>query len=203
MTPRKYYGGSVARGHAADIRAAEVQRDYEVKARKADRELSSVEYVLRNGPPGPVLTLMRSVPPTIGLVVGARGKLSRSVKQFVSDCAEMGSISPERIGCCHGESPGPRYNRQLHQRRVWPGLLEKRSSGPTRGSHSYHGPDAVYCMLLATRARRVCGGPRTRGTRLATRLATRRLRAGSPLQREPCGGAILGWQSRLAAGLSC
>ena len=28
----KYYGGSVARGYAADIRASEVPRDCEVKA---------------------------------------------------------------------------------------------------------------------------------------------------------------------------
>jgi len=42
MAPR-YYGGSVARGHAADIRAAEVPKDFEVKARKADRELGGVE----------------------------------------------------------------------------------------------------------------------------------------------------------------
>ena len=34
------------------------------------------------------------------------GKLSRSAKQFVSDCAEKGSISPERFGCCHGQTRG-------------------------------------------------------------------------------------------------
>ena len=67
-----------------------------------NREFSGVEYV-RSGPHGPVLTLLRSMPPTIGLVVRAGGGLSRSVKQFVSDCAEKGSISPERFGCCHGE----------------------------------------------------------------------------------------------------
>ena len=44
MTP-KYYGSSVARGHAANIRAAEVPTDCEVKARKADREFNGVEYV--------------------------------------------------------------------------------------------------------------------------------------------------------------
>jgi len=60
------------------------------KARKADRELGVVEYV-RNGPPGSVLTLLRSMLPTIGVVVGAQGKLSRSAKQLVSDCAEKGS----------------------------------------------------------------------------------------------------------------
>ena len=42
----------------------------EVKARKADREFSDVEYV-RNGPPGPVLALLRSLFPTTGLVVGS------------------------------------------------------------------------------------------------------------------------------------
>ena len=49
------------------------------------------------------MTLLRSMPPTIGLVVGARGELSRSAKQFVSDCAEKGLISLERFGCCHGQ----------------------------------------------------------------------------------------------------
>jgi len=84
-------GGSVARGHAAGIRAAEVPTDYEVKARKADRKFSGVESCRTE--------------PTIGLVVGARGGgLSRSAKQFVSDYTEKGSISPERPGCFHGEN---------------------------------------------------------------------------------------------------
>ena len=51
---------------------------------------------------GLMSTLLRSIPLAIGLVVGAGGR-SRSFKQFVSDCAEKGSISPERFGCCHGE----------------------------------------------------------------------------------------------------
>ena len=87
---RKSYGG---RGCASDIRAAEVPADYKAKARKADREFSGSGYV-RNEPPDPVLTLLRSMPPTTGLVVGTQGELSRSVKQFVSDCAEKGLISP-------------------------------------------------------------------------------------------------------------
>jgi len=37
------------------------------------------------------------------LVVGAPGGVSRSVKQFVPDCAEKVLISPERFGCCHGQ----------------------------------------------------------------------------------------------------
>jgi len=75
--------------------------DYEAKALKADRELNGAEY-MRNGPPGPVLNLLRFMPPTIGLVIGAQGELSRSIKHFVSNCAEKGSISPERFGC-HGK----------------------------------------------------------------------------------------------------
>ena len=47
--------------------------------------------------------LEKSMPPSIGLVVGARGELSRSVKQFVSDCAKKGSISPELFERCRGE----------------------------------------------------------------------------------------------------
>ena len=57
-----------------------------------------MEYV-RNGPLGPVLALLRSMPPTTGLVVGARRELTCSLKKFVFDCAEQGSISPERFGC--------------------------------------------------------------------------------------------------------
>jgi len=73
------------------------------KARKADRDSEGAEHV-QNGPTGHVLALLRSMPPTIGLVVGARGELSRSVKQFVSDCAGKGSINPERFECCHGQN---------------------------------------------------------------------------------------------------
>ena len=50
----KYYGSSIARGHASDIRAAEVPKDYEVKVRKTDREFNGVEYV-GDGLSGPVL----------------------------------------------------------------------------------------------------------------------------------------------------
>jgi len=60
MTSR-YYDG--ARGCAADIWAAEVPMDYEAKARKADRKFNGSEYV-RNGPPGPVLALLWSMPPS-------------------------------------------------------------------------------------------------------------------------------------------
>jgi len=42
-----------------------VPADYEAKARKADPEFSDVEYV-RNGPPSPMLTLLRSMlPPSV------------------------------------------------------------------------------------------------------------------------------------------
>ena len=34
------------------------------------------------GPPVPLLASLRSMPPAIDLVAGARGELSRSVKQF-------------------------------------------------------------------------------------------------------------------------
>ena len=151
------------RGCASDIWAAKVPMDYEAKGREADRELSGVEYV-RNGPPGPILTLLRFMPPTTGLVVGAWGGLSRSVKQFVTDCAEKGSVRLPWAG------PGPRYDRHLHQPRLWPGLLARRGVGPTRGSHSCHGLEAVCSILLATRPRQVCGGARALWTRLATGL---------------------------------
>ena len=48
----------------------------ETNAHKADREFNGAEFV-RNGPPGPVLTLLRSMPPTIGLVVGTGEALTQ------------------------------------------------------------------------------------------------------------------------------
>ena len=68
MAPR-YYG---RRGCAINIRAP---MEHEAKARKADCEFNDAEHV-RNGPPDPVLALLRSVPSTTDLVVGARGGLS-------------------------------------------------------------------------------------------------------------------------------
>jgi len=50
--------------------------DCEVKAGKAYREFSGVEYA-RNGPLGTVLALLWSVLPAIGLVVGAREALAQ------------------------------------------------------------------------------------------------------------------------------
>ena len=164
MTP-KYYCGSVARGHAADIRAAEVPTDYEVKARKADREFSGVEYV-RNGPPGPVHTLLRSMPPTIGLVVGERWELSRSVKHFVSDCAKKGSISPKRFGCCHGQD----------QARV---SIIANFINRAFGWVSLRGVARVWhAALTASTVSKQHAGMRGGGTR-GTRLATGDWRSGS------------------------
>ena len=152
-----------------------------------------MEYV-RNGPPGLVLALLRYMPPAIGLIVVARGVLSRSAKQFASDCAETGSISPERFGCCPGEDQARglianfTYINRAFGRVLLRGVARS-GSGPARGSHSCYVLWARSNSLLATRARRECGGPRTRGTRLATGL-----RPGSPPQRERWGGAIPGWQ---------
>ena len=97
----KYYRASIARGRAADIRAAEVPADYETKARKVDAEYNGWPYQ-RGGPPGPVLTLLRSLPPVTGLGVGFAGEFSRDVGQFISAVAEKGTVVPERFGCCHG-----------------------------------------------------------------------------------------------------
>jgi len=55
----KYYRASISRGREADTRAAEVPADYETKARKVDAEYYGWPYK-RGGPPGPVLTLLRS-----------------------------------------------------------------------------------------------------------------------------------------------
>ena len=70
----KYYRALIPRGREADTRAAEVPADYETKARKAD--YSGWPH-LRGGPPGPVLTLLRSLPPVTGLGVGFAGEFSR------------------------------------------------------------------------------------------------------------------------------
>ena len=87
----KYYRASIPRGREADTRAAEVPANYEVKAQKADAEYSGWPYQ-RGGPPGPVLTLLRSLPPAIGLGVGFAGEFSREVGRFISAVAEKGAV---------------------------------------------------------------------------------------------------------------
>ena len=83
----------------------------------------------------------RSMPPRTGLVVGAPGELLRNVKQFVSDCAEKGSISLGRFGCCRGEDQARGMIANFINRAfgLWSGLLAQRGSGPARGSDSCHG----------------------------------------------------------------
>ena len=122
----------------------------------------------------------------IGLVVGARGELSRSVKQFVSDCAEKGSISPKRSGCCHGQDQARDMIANFINRALAGSTYAALLGSNTRLSQL---PRARSSILRATRPQRVCGGPRTRRTRLAIGL-----RAGSLPQRENWGGAIPGWQ---------
>ena len=56
----------------------------------------------RGGPPGPVLTLLRSLPPVTSLGFGFAGEFSREVGQFISAVAVKGELVPERFGCCHG-----------------------------------------------------------------------------------------------------
>ena len=144
--------------------------DFEVKARKANREFSSAEYV-RIGPPGPVLTLLRSMPPTTGLVVGARGELSCSAKQFESDCAKT----------C------PSYDRKLYQLRLWRVLLARRGSGPIRGTRSYRGLEAVHHWPLGLGG--YAGGRERVG--LDWRPGSGRVHLPSA---SAGGGAVLGWQ---------
>lgn len=95
--PRVYYGRIGRR--APDVRAATVGNEYERLARDVDRRYNGV-------PPdtdGPVLQLLRSLPPVTGLAVGAFGEWSREVDTFISDLAEKGASRPERFGCCHGQ----------------------------------------------------------------------------------------------------
>ena len=79
----KYCRASIARGRAADIRAAEVPVDYETKARKVDAEYNGWPYQ-RGGPPGPVLTLLRSLPPASALAspASSRATLGSSFRQL-------------------------------------------------------------------------------------------------------------------------
>ena len=51
---------------------------------------------------GPVLALLRSLPPITPLAVGAYGEFSRDVKRFITDLGTKGSGNPARFGCCHG-----------------------------------------------------------------------------------------------------
>jgi len=77
--------------------------DYEAKAHKADRKFNGAEYV-RNGPPGPMLTLLRSIPLTIGLVVGARvSSRAASSSLCLTALRRDRSARPGRFGCCHGQ----------------------------------------------------------------------------------------------------
>ena len=90
MTSRQRFRASIPRGREADTRAAEVPADYEVKAMKVDAEYNGWPYQ-RGGPPGPVLTLLRSLPPVTGLGVGFAGEFAREVRQFISAVAEKGA----------------------------------------------------------------------------------------------------------------
>jgi hypothetical protein len=100
MAP-KYYPEARDAARAVGIRAAEVQGEYEANARRVDAAYNDFP-VVRDGPPGPVLAMLRGMPPVTGLVVGAYGEFSREVSQFVSNVAEKASAVPERHGCCHG-----------------------------------------------------------------------------------------------------
>ena len=52
----------------------------------------------RGGPPGPVLTFLRYLPPVTGLGAGFAGEFSREVWKFISAVAEKGAVVPERFG---------------------------------------------------------------------------------------------------------
>ena len=95
----KYYRASIPRGREADTRAAEVPADYETKARKVDAEYNGWPYQC-GGPPGPVLTLLRSLPPVTGLGVGFAGGFSHEVWQSqkrVQWCPSASGAATARI----------------------------------------------------------------------------------------------------------
>jgi len=104
------------------------------KARKVDAEDNGWLYQ-RGGPPGPVLTLLRSLPPVTGLGVGFAGEFSREVGQFISVAAEKGEVVPERFGCCHGS--GARRDRKLRAARFWPNLFARRCEDPVGCPYGY------------------------------------------------------------------
>ena len=89
----KCYRASIPRGREADTRAAEVLADYETKARKVDAEYNGWPYQ-RGGPPGPVLTLLRSLPPVTGLGVGSPA----------SSRTELGSLSRQLVRRAFGRT---------------------------------------------------------------------------------------------------
>jgi hypothetical protein len=93
----KFYGPNL-RERAPDTRAASVAAEYEVLARKVDLTYNDVP----RDQDGPVLNLLRSLPPVTPLAVGALGEWSRDVDQFIADLGSKGSSNPERFGCCHG-----------------------------------------------------------------------------------------------------
>jgi len=123
-----YYRVSIPRGREADTRAAEVPTDHETEARKVGAEYSGWPYQ-RGGPPGPVLTFLRSLPPVTGLGVGFAGEFSREVRQFISAVAEKGAVVPERFGLPRLGS-GARRNRELRAARFWPNPFARRCEDP-------------------------------------------------------------------------
>ena len=78
-----FYGR--ATGRATDKRAAEAAAEYETNARRVDAAHNGVQVVW-DAPPGPVLAMLRAMPPVTGLVVGAFGEFSREVGQSASSC---------------------------------------------------------------------------------------------------------------------
>ena len=99
----KYYRASIPRGREADTRAAEVPADYEVKARVVDAEYNGWPYQ-RGGPPGPALTLLRSLPPFTGLALASpassRAKFDSSSRQSqrrVQWCPSASGAATARI----------------------------------------------------------------------------------------------------------
>jgi len=150
------------RGREADTRAAEVPADYETKARKVDAEYNGWPYQ-RGGPPGPVLTLLRFLPPVTGLGVGFAGEFSREVGQFISAVAEKGAVVPERFGYCHG-SDQARGMIASFVRRAFAQPLCAALRGPGRLPLRLSLVERRAPTPLLTAAWRV---PRTHGTRLA------------------------------------
>ena len=121
------------------------------------------------------------------------GRLSDSRKHtwFVwTSLARTQKLRPQRaLRVLPLAGPGPKYDRQLHQPCLLPGLLPRRGLCPTRGSHSCHGFEAVCCLPLDLD--RYAGGRGRVG--LDWRPGSERVRLSSARAGRSWGGVILGW----------
>ena len=84
----------------ADQRARGVPADYRRIAVECDQTWNETPA----GTVGAFEGYLGTLPPVIGLGFGAFGEWSMEVNTLIGQIAEIASVVPERIGCCHGPS---------------------------------------------------------------------------------------------------